>query len=311
MSQKLSKLAGIIPPLVTPLSAPGELDADALDSLIEHVLGGGVHGIFLLGSTGEGPALDYSLRQEVISRACWQIKKRVPVLVGITDTIFGQSLAIARHAAEAGADALVLAPPYYLPSSQAELWGYLQRLTSQLPLPLVIYNFPGLTKVAFEIETVRRAMDLPKVIGIKDSGGDLSYIYQLCELAKNRADWSVTIGAENVLVEALGCGADGGVCGGANIFPRLYVALYDAAQAGDAATTNALNELVLYLGKALYTTPPAPSGAIRGIKCALSCLGLCDDLPAEPLERFDPAARAAIAKAVEQLNNLQSSGKHS
>lgn len=103
-------LAGIIPPSVTPLKGRDTLDVEAFERLIERMIAGGVHGLFVLGTTGEGPGLSYRLRREIIDRACGIVRGRVPVLVGITDTAFMESVAIARHAAAAGADTVVAAP---------------------------------------------------------------------------------------------------------------------------------------------------------------------------------------------------------
>ncbi len=100
-----------------------ELDISGLERLIEHILGGGVHGIFLLGTTGEGPSLSIALKYEMVKRSCEIIAQRVPVLVGITDTSFSESVRLAQHAAQCGADAVVLAPPYYFPTGQEELLG--------------------------------------------------------------------------------------------------------------------------------------------------------------------------------------------
>src|SRR4051794_21575007 len=105
-------LRGIIPPLVTPLLGDDRLDLPGLGRLIEHVLGGGVHGLFLLGTTGEAPGLSHRLRCELVERACGQVGGRVSVLVGITDTSFVESVEMAEHAADAGAHGVVLAPPY-------------------------------------------------------------------------------------------------------------------------------------------------------------------------------------------------------
>src|SRR5476651_508579 len=122
------KLNGIIPPMVTPLLDRDVLDVGRLERLIEHILAGGVSGLFILGTTGEGPSLSYRLRRELIERVCGQVKNRVPVLVGITDTAFVEAVHLANFAAEAGAQALVLAPPYYFPNSQPELLEYVQHL---------------------------------------------------------------------------------------------------------------------------------------------------------------------------------------
>jgi len=135
-SSPFPSLRGIIPPVVTPLLGRDELDAAGLERLIAHMLAGGVHGLFILGTTGEAPGLSYRLRRDLIERVCRQVAGRVPVLVGITDTAFVEALNLSRFAAEAGAASLVLAPPYYYPNSQPELLEYILRIAPELPLPL-------------------------------------------------------------------------------------------------------------------------------------------------------------------------------
>src|SRR5687768_4840469 len=99
------RFSGIIPPMVTPLRGIDELDAAGLERLIERLISGGVRGLFILGTTGEGPSLSHRLRRELIERTCRQVANRIPVLVGITDTAFVECLEIARHSAESGAAA--------------------------------------------------------------------------------------------------------------------------------------------------------------------------------------------------------------
>ena len=106
-------LRGVIPPMVTPLLDNRTLDLKGLERLVEHILDGKVHGLFLLGTTGEAPNLSYDLRHELVRRVCKQVNGRVPVLVGITDTVFTESMRLAESAARAGAEALAAAPPYY------------------------------------------------------------------------------------------------------------------------------------------------------------------------------------------------------
>ena len=144
-------LKGIIPPMITPLLENGGLDVVGLHNLITYLLGGGIHGIFLLGTTGEGPSLDHQLRKQLISEACTIVNKKVPVLVGITDTSFEESLELANHAEKAGADILVVAPPYYFPISQNEMQDYLEKLAPKLPLPFLLYNMPSCTKLNLSI----------------------------------------------------------------------------------------------------------------------------------------------------------------
>jgi dihydrodipicolinate synthase/N-acetylneuraminate lyase len=297
----LSKFHGIIPPMVTPLRERDTLDAAGLERLIEHLVAGGVHGLFILGTTGEGPSLSYRLRKELIERVCRQVKGRVPVQVGITDTAFEESLNVARWSAAAGADALVVAPPYYLPEGQPELQEYLDHLVPELPLPLFLYNMPALTKVSFDLETVRRAMDDPRMIGLKDSSGNMTWFQGALDLLKHRPDWTLLIGSETLLAEAVRAGAHGGVTGGANVFPHLYVRLFQAALAGDAAQTAALHAVVLAVNRTLFRVGRHSSAIIKGIKCALSLQGVCDDFMAEPFQRFREPERTRVREILEQL----------
>jgi 4-hydroxy-tetrahydrodipicolinate synthase len=301
-------LRGIVPPMLTPLADRDALDIPGLERLIDHILSGGVHGLFILGTTGEGPSLSYRLRRELVGRTVQQVAGRVPVLVGITDTAFVESLTLARHAAEVGADAVVLAPPYYMPEGQPELREFLGHLVPELPLPLYLYNMPPLTKVPFEVETVRWAMDQPSVLGLKDSSGDLGYFNRLCALLPARPDWALLIGPEQLLAQAMLAGGHGGVHGGANVFPRLHVALYEAAAAGDFARARALQARVQTVSERLYHVGKHPSAVIKGIKCAASCLGICSDFMAEPFHRFREPERRRIEQALHDLEEVATAG---
>jgi 4-hydroxy-tetrahydrodipicolinate synthase len=294
-------LTGIIPPMITPLRGRDELDVAGLERLIEHILPSGVNGLFILGTTGEGPSLSYRLRRELIERVCRQVNHRVPVLVGITDTAFIESVNVAHSAADFGADALVVAPPYYLPEAQPELQEYLDHLVRELPLPLYIYNMPALTKVHFELETVRRAMDNPRIIGLKDSSGDLAYFKSAVELIKQRPDWSLLIGPEEKLFATLQLGGDGGVSGGANLFPKLYVQVVEAHRAGNLARAQELQQQIQRVSDAFYRIGKYSSSIIKGIKCAASCLGICDDFMAEPFHRFRAEERELVKIRLKEI----------
>ena len=294
-------LTGIIPPIITPLRSRDELDITGLERLIEHVLAGGVHGIFVLGTTGEAPSLSYRLRRELIERTCRQVAGRVPVLVGITDTAFVEAVHLSQFAAEAGARALVLAPPYYFPNSQPELLEYVQHLAPELPLPLFLYNMPTHTKTIFEVETVRRAMDIPNIIGLKDSSANMVYFHQLIRLLPERPEWSLLIGPEELLAESVLLGGHGGVCGGANLRPRLYVDLYEAARARDFERAATLHAEVIHVSTTLYRVGRHSSAIIKGLKCALRELGICDDFMAEPFHRFREEERERVRKVLAEL----------
>ncbi len=294
-------LKGVIPPLLSPLTARDQLDHAGLERLIEHVLDGGVHGLFLLGTTGEGPSLSHQLQRGLITRAVRCVAGRVPLLVGITDSSPQESLSLAQFAADEGVDALVLAAPYYFPMHQADLIRYVQALAVELPLPFFLYNMPSHSKVAFEVDTVRQLMELPNLAGIKDSSGQMLYFHKLLQLTRERNDFSVLMGPEELMAEAVIMGGNGGVCGGANLVPELYVELYEAAVTGDLREVLRLQHQVLRLSQALYEVGAPPTGYLTGVKAAAELLGLCSGRLAEPLYHMPPERQRLIAQHLRDL----------
>ena len=293
-------LKGIIPPMVTPLTANGELDESGLKKLVDHLITGGVHGIFLLGTNGEAPSLTYALRKELITKACKYIANRVPVLVGITDTSFQGSLDIAAHAKIAGADAVVIAPPYYFPISQNEMVDYLENLTPKLTLPFLMYNMPSCTKLHLSIETIRRAKELGAV-GVKDSSGDLDYLYELLEEFKSSPDFAIIVGTESFLSKNIKGGGHGAVAGGANFFPKLFVDLYNASVENNIPVILELEEKVDYIYDTIYSLGNHQSRITKGTKCVLSVLGVCEDNMALPLRKFGKKEREQIKLYVDHF----------
>lgn len=295
------RFRGIIPPLVTPLVDPDTLDAAGLERLIAHVLAGGVHGVFLLGTTGEGPALSGRLQRELIEQAVAIVADRVPVLVGITDAAPAESIDLAGFAADAGADAVVAAPPYYFPAGQEPLLRWALDLADRSPLPLVLYNMPEMVKVTLAVDTVRRVADEPNIVGIKDSGGDLGVFDGYARIVReDRPDWSLLIGPEQMLPQAHALGGHGGVCGGANVAPGIFVKLQAALEARDDGLAAVLQGRVLSLGR-LYGVGTEPCRVIVGIKAALHELGICSAACAAWAEMLDSGQRNQIAEIVAEI----------
>lgn len=304
MTKKFTEpLCGIVPPMITPLLGRDQLDVAGLERVLERVIGGGVHGVFILGTTGEAPSLSYRLRREVIDRTCQFVRGRVPVIVGVTDTSVVEAINLARHAAAAGAQAVVTAAPYYFPEGQPELIEWAQKLVPDLPLPVYFYNMPQMTKVTFEPETIRQLTQLKGIAGLKDSSGDVNYYKQLVEVAKARPDWRVFVGPELLLFETMRLGGHGGVNGGAQIDPGLLVGLYDATLRGDSATVERLQARLVQLGE-VYRVGQHASTVIKGVKCALNLMGICSGELAEPLRAFNEPERRIVAERLTALGLL-------
>lgn len=293
---------GIIPPMITPLSGRDTLDSAGLERLVERLIRGGVSGIFALGTTGEAPSLSYRLRRELIEQTCRLAAGRVPVLVGITDTSLVESAALAAHAATCGADAVVTSAPFYFPAGQPELREFIEELLPELELPLMLYNMPALTKTSFSAEVVEWALDQESIVGLKDSSGDLVYFRRMRRLAASRRpDWSFLVGPEELLAESVLLGGHGGINGGANLHPALYVALYEAARSGDLQLARDLSARVMDLSESIYRVGRHGSAIIKGLKCSLSILGVCDDFMAAPFHRFHPTERETIRARLHEL----------
>jgi dihydrodipicolinate synthase/N-acetylneuraminate lyase len=282
----MEPLKGIITPMVTPLESSDKLDNKGLERLIEHVIKGGVYGLFILGTTGEAPSLSYRLRYELIEKTCKQVNGRIPVLVGITDTAFVESIKMANYAEEQGASGVVVAPPYYFPAGKDELAEYFCDLIKELSLPMYLYNMPSHTKMVIDPEIVVMAANLPGVHGLKDSSGNMVYFHTCRKLLKDKKDFSFFVGPEETLAETLFLGAEGGVNGGSNFYPELYVNIYNAAQKEDWETVRKLHDKVMQIRSTIYSVGRFGSSYLKGVKSALFNLGICSDFMAEPFHAF-------------------------
>lgn len=295
-------LTGVIPPLVTPLLDNNTLDIEGLEALIKHTLSGGVHGIFILGTTGEFASLSHSLRIELVKQTCKLVSGKVPVLVGITDSSFEESVTLAKFSYEYGADALVLAPPYYFASGQPELLEYIKRMVVQLPLPLFLYNMPAHTKVFFDPETVKKAADITGIVGMKDSSSNLAYFKQVQYALSAHKDFTFMVGSEEYMSEFVLTGGHGSITGGANMFPRLFVDLYNASLHHNFEKIIPLQQKVMQINTTIYKVGNYGSSYLKGIKCALSLMGICNDFMAEPFHRFKEPERKKISQFLEDMN---------
>lgn len=297
-SELSTKVRGVVPPMATPLDANGAIDEAGVSRLVERMAGAGVDGLFPLGTTGEAPHLGRDLRAGFLRLVCRAVAGRVPVLAGITDSSVAEAAWMAERAAEAGAAAVVFAAPHYFPMTQPELVGYARALARRLPLPFIVYNIPFCTRDFFEVDTVKRIAEIPGCIGIKDSTGDLAMFAQLVDAFKDRDDFTVLMGPEELLFEAVTMGGDGGVTGGANLAPELFTGIYAAALQGDEVAAAPLRARAEILREGVYGVVEERSGYLRGLKTALDLLGICGPTMAEPFETLTGEPREKIRAAL-------------
>jgi dihydrodipicolinate synthase/N-acetylneuraminate lyase len=304
----LPKINGIVVPTVTPLLEDRKLDLKGTEKLTRHLMDGGVHGIFILGTTGETPSLTETLRKELIQATCQFANQEKPILVGISDTCLDVSLNLAEEAKSHGASAVVALAPFFFHLDQEDIYHYFLQLADQCQLPLLLYNFPHMTKCQIEAPTVRALAAHPNIIGIKDSSGNGVYLEKLLEVKREISDFYVLTGPEEILAQAVIAGADGGVTGGANLFPQLYVRLFEAAKSQDFATIKKIQSIILEISRKIYGKGKKSYSYFQGVKVGLKKLGICESYLASPLLDLHPENESEIHLAIleirEKVNKL-------
>lgn len=251
------RLHGVIPPVITPLTEKGTFDRESAERLYRHHLDAGVHGLFLFGSSGEGPLLDNLDRTEALETAVKVIDSKVPLLVGTMAPGTDQTIQEARHAKELGADALVTCPPFYFPVTQQEILCHFRMIREAVDLPILAYDIPFTAKVKIELQTMLTLAEEGTIIGAKDSSGDVVSFRRL--LVKRPQGFKLFTGSELLVDSVLQQGADGTVPGLANVAPELFVQLYNQWQAGEHANVLATQERIVRL----FDMFIAPGGAFQ------------------------------------------------
>ena len=300
----MKRIKGIIPPMVTPLTSEGQIDREGSARIVEHLIGGGVGGIFILGTTGEAQSLTHGQRKEFVELVCSEVSGRVPVLVGISDTSVEESISLAAVAERHGAAGVVAAAPYYLAPSQQEMVEYFSHLADCVNLPLYLYNMPSCVKVFLETDTVKKLSEHPNIAGLKDSSANMTYFQKLLYMFRDK-DFALYMGPEEMTAEAVMAGADGGINGGANLCPELYTSMYKAAEEKDCAKVAELQEKIMAISTELYGIGKYGSSYLKGLKCALAETGLCNGYVAWPYREFNGPEKARVRQALLKLGILE------
>lgn len=301
----MKKIQGIIPPMITPLLDATHLDEAGAKRIADRMIDAGVAGIFVLGTTGESQSIPMKLRFDFVELVTRHVAGRVPVLVGITETSLEDSLALAEHARRCGAAGVVAAAPYYFPANQKELIDWYTALADASPLPVFLYNMPSKVKVFLNVPTVVELSKHPNIVGVKDSSGNQSYFQSLLFHFAG-SDFAVYMGPEEQTAAAVLSGADGGVNGGANLFPELFVNLYKAAAKGDVEEARRLQKRVMFLSDSLYGLEPGSDASfVKAIKCALEVKGICSGYLLLPYKPFGPEMKAKVAAILETLKDYR------
>lgn len=271
---------GVVPPLCTPFTLNGEIDADSLKQLVEYQINGGVAGIFALGSTSEVGAMNDAQRHEVLDLTVKAVNGRVPVLAGVITMSTGSTIDYARQAEELGADAVVAVGPYYIRPSQEEVKHHFRLLQDATSLPIMAYHVPFNVQTVITTETLEELASEGVISGVKDSSGDDASFRNIVAAMEPYPNISVFTGSELTVDYAIFGGADGVVPGLGNVDPAGYRRLYDAAKAGDWDAARAEQARLTALFAIVRQATPGrlgfTSSALGGFKTALRELGVIE-----------------------------------
>lgn len=283
----VDKLKGVIPPLVLPLRDTGTIDYDSLDRQIDFLLAGNVDGLWVNGTTGDFFALTDEERAEVVRSAVRRAAGRVPVIAQVGDTSTRLAIRHASGALEAGADFVAVVLPYYVPYTQAELKQHYRKIAAEIGMPVFLYQFPQMCKVALTVPSIIELAQEGVLIGIKDSSGDLDFYRRLlCEVSEKKVTLRCFNGVGALMDLSLFAGGHGIMCAIANLLPHLCKQVYQEATSGNWGKARATMTRVLAFINALALperTTWAPTVAVY--KWILRELGIiATDVVFEPLQ---------------------------
>lgn len=270
------QLKGVYPAMATPLTPEEKIDTTGLKKLVHYLIDGGIHGIVALGSTGEFPAMSASMRQEVLETVLAEVNGKVPVLIGCGEPGTQRTIDQVKIAAATKADGLLVAVPFYFNMDQAAVIRHYQMVADAATLPVVMYNFPQMTKTTFTADTVAKLAKHPNIIGIKDSSGDFFGMQRFIDVTAGE-DFSVMSGNPALGLSSYELGAKGGIYAGCSLFPKQCVAVYNAFVQGDHSAAIELQKkasLIPMMGGF------GPNAAV--VKFGLNKLGICGPTVAEP-----------------------------
>ncbi|HRG15186.1 MAG TPA: 4-hydroxy-tetrahydrodipicolinate synthase [Pseudomonadota bacterium] len=294
------QLHGSICALVTPFDAREQLDFPALDRLLDWHFASGTHGLVLAGSTGEAALLDDDEYRALLVHAVRRVAGRIPVIAGIGSPGTRKSLAYARIAAEARADAVLAVTPYYVRPTQHGLIAHYLHLAAESPLPIILYNVPGRTGCDLLPETVAALAGHPRIVGVKEARSEPERMAALLKLQS--ADFAILSGDDPTALHAMLAGAKGTISVAANVAPRAFAALCERAASANAATRLSAEDLDRAL-QDLYRVLGLESNPIPA-KWALHRLGCLDAIHRLPLTPLSAQHHAAIDHCLAALASL-------
>src|SRR5882762_2589983 len=285
-----TKFRGSFTALVTPFKN-GSLDEAAFRSLVNWQISEGTNGLVPVGTTGESPTLSHDEHKKVVEWCIDQAKRRVPVIAGAGSNSTREAIELARHAEQAGADAVLVVTPYYNKPTQEGLYQHFKAINDAIGIAIIIYNIPARSVIDMSVDTMKRLYELEHIAGVKDATANMVRVSQ--QRAQIGPDFNQLSGEDGT---ALGFNAHGGhgcISVTSNVAPRLCAEFQGACLRGDYAAALKLQDKLMPLHTALFIeTNPSPA------KYALSVLGRCADTVRLPMVLIAEKTKAAVRAAM-------------
>ena len=296
MSKQI-RFEGIFPPIVTPLNENEQIDERGFATQLKRLMDNGVHGFYLLGTSGEYVALMEHQREKAIEIAVNTVDGRVPIICGTMDSSTKRVNRNIEVAQELGGDAVATTPPYYYPPhSDADIIDFYKSIAASTDLPVVIYNIPVTTKVMIKAEVACQLNEtVENIAGIKDSSGDWNNFVKLLAYVGESDKFSILLGSYLLGGAAIMLGAEGAVMSIANVDPKTPVQLYEAARQGNIGAVKRLQLKLLSLGKLYSYGTPASC-----LKACLDIMGICQAYTTSPIQPVSESGRAELEQLLRE-----------
>jgi 4-hydroxy-tetrahydrodipicolinate synthase len=291
------KPRGIIPPMITPFDKDENVDKKGVERVVNHLIKGGVHGLFSLGSTGEWYGLDFNQKREILETVMEVTNKRLPVYAGTGAITTKETLLLTKLATEIGVDALSVITPVFINPNERELFNHYQQVASITDLPILLYNNPGRTGINLSVDLVVKLGKIDNIVGIKDSSGDMTQGAEY--IRRTDDDFSVLAGRDTLIYGLLAYGAKGAIAATANIVPQIVVKIYEEYQKGNlqAALKAQFQLAPLRMAFGLGSFPVV-------MKEGLNLLGIEVGSTLKPVEPLSEEARGKLKEVLKEMNIL-------
>jgi len=273
----VNRICGAMPAMLTPFTPDLHIDNEAQRRIVQFFLQNGVHGVVVLGSTGEFQGARWEERAHALATVVDEVDGKVPVIAGAGLPNLWATIDQIKEASDNGADAMLVTPPYYFPIGQDQIIDWFAKLVEASPIPVMYYHFPKMTKLTADPDTIVRLREVG-VVGVKDSGGNTGWLHSTLIRTRGYKDFKLLLGSDYHLVDALINGADGCIGLPQNVVPHISVQMYESFQSNNLSEANRLQKIAVDFLDALMISPSGQPYA----KGLLEKMGLCDRTVAPP-----------------------------